>query len=86
MAICSLVNSELAGKDFPPEKNGGAKGGGKNYGGRKFLLLLQGWENDVEWAGPTDPVPNGGFHAAPAGPAIGVIVATVWLHEYRGAM
>lgn len=57
-----FVNSELAGKVFPPEENGGGQGGWKNYGGSKLWPAPQGWENDAEWPGPPDPVLDGGVY------------------------
>lgn len=54
------VNPELAGKVFPPEENGGPKGGWKNYGGDKLWPAPQGWERDDQWPGPPDPVLDGG--------------------------
>lgn len=57
-----FVNNELAGKVFPPDENGGGKGGWKNYGGSKLWPAPQGWENDAQWPGPPDPVLDGGAY------------------------
>ena len=58
-----FVNEDLAGKVFPPEENGGEKGGWKNYGGDKLWPAPQGWERDDQWPGPPDPVLDGGKYA-----------------------
>jgi hypothetical protein len=55
-----FVNPDLAGKVFPPEENGGEKGGWKNYGGSKLWPAPQGWERDDQWPGPPDPILDGG--------------------------
>ena len=55
-----FVNGDLAGKVFPPEENGGGKGGWKNYGGSKLWPAPQGWQRDDQWPGPPDPVLDGG--------------------------
>ena len=57
-----FVNSELAGRVFPSEENGGDKGGWKNYGGSKLWPAPQGWERDDQWPGPPDPVLDGGVY------------------------
>lgn len=57
-----FVNSDLAGQVFPPEENGGGKGGWKNYGGSKLWPAPQGWETDDQWPGPPDPVLDGGAY------------------------
>ena len=59
-----FVNPELAGQVFPPEENGGGKGGWKNYGGDKLWPAPQGWEHDDQWPGPPDPILDGGCYAA----------------------
>ncbi len=58
-----FVNPELAGKVFPPEENGGAQGGWKNYGGDKLWPAPQGWQRDDQWPGPPDPVLDGGRYS-----------------------
>jgi hypothetical protein len=55
-----FVNPALAGKVFPPEENGGGKGGWKNYGGSKLWPAPQGWQRDDQWPGPPDPILDGG--------------------------
>lgn len=57
-----FVNPALAGRVFPPEENGGGKGGWKNYGGSKLWPAPQGWERDDQWPGPPDPVLDGGVY------------------------
>jgi Domain of unknown function (DUF4380) len=57
-----FLNPELAGKVFPPEENGGGKGGWKNYGGSKLWPAPQGWARDDQWPGPPDPVLDGGIY------------------------
>lgn len=57
-----FVDQELAGKVFPPEENGGGKGGWKNYGGSKLWPAPQGWQTDDQWPGPPDPVLDGGVY------------------------
>lgn len=57
-----FVNPDLAGRVFPPEENGGGKGGWKNYGGSKLWPAPQGWERDDQWPGPPDPVLDGGAY------------------------
>jgi hypothetical protein len=59
-----FVSDDLAGKVFPPEENGGGKGGWKNYGGSKVWPAPQGWETDAQWPGPPDPVLDGGRYRA----------------------
>jgi len=55
-----FVNPDLAGKVSPPEENGGALGGWKNYGGSKLWPAPQGWESDEQWPGPPDALLDGG--------------------------
>jgi len=59
-----FVNEDLVGRVFPPEENGGGKGGWKNYGGSKVWPAPQGWETDAQWPGPPDPVLDGGKYRA----------------------
>src|SRR5690348_9321575 len=57
------TNPLLAGQS-PPSSGLAPDGSWLNWGGDKLWIAPQGWENADQWAGPPDPILDGGSHAA----------------------
>lgn len=60
-----FTNPALVGKLFTPEEHqgDGSLAAWKNYGGSKTWPAPQGWDGSEQWAGPPDPVLDGGRYA-----------------------